>query len=182
VKILTLDPGGGTGYAVWSGSLEKPWNPDDVVMGVIEGRDHHLKLEEFLTAELTILDTDSPDNTLYIDGAQALPVKSKRVAVSDSRLIYEGFDHTDNRSAELVSLEYIGVAKLFAQRYGIKHFRASRSSKDVAYLKGRNLKDFGLWPDSKDAKDAARHLVWHMVFVLNFHDMLYYRERSRSGI
>jgi hypothetical protein len=167
VKIMVLDPGGGTGYALWNGSLDEPWNPDDVVMGAINDKEHHYKLEQLLLAELTNL---------------APRVGLPRIAVPDARLVYEGFDHTDNRAAELISLEYIGVAKAVAQKYGITIFRASRAGKDLAYLKGKALKDFGLWPQSKDAKDAARHLIWHLLFVLNFQDLLFYRERTRSGI
>jgi hypothetical protein len=167
MKIISLDPGGGTGYAMWSGHLDRDWDPDDVVMGCLSEKDHHLSLQLLLQAEMTILSS-----------RPGLP----RIAVPGAQVVCEGFDHTDNRAADLISLEYIGVTKAFCQQWLIPYVRSSRANKDVNYLKGAALKDFGLWHESKDARDAARHLVWHLVFKLNYSIPLYYRQLRRSGL
>jgi hypothetical protein len=168
---MALDPGGGTGWAVWSGDRDKAWDPDSVEMGVLSEEDHHHHLDCLLRDKLTCM--VPPPITVHIEGIHASPYI--RAARRDAHLVVERFDHTDNRAADLISNEYIGVAKGFAQKFNVPLKLVSRSNKDVTYLKGKNLKDFGLWHESKDARDAARHLVWYLIFEMRYQSSLYYR-------
>lgn len=172
MRVMSLDPGGGTGWAVWSGELSREWNPDDVEMGSLDTPDHHHHLDCLLRDKLTYM--VDPPIMLHIDN---VPVTGTMVRAGrkDAQLVVERFDHTDNRAADLISNEYIGVAKAFSQKYGVAYYTVSRSNKDTAYLKGKELKGFGLWHESKDARDAARHLVHHLIFTCGYQSPLYYR-------
>lgn len=184
MKIMAFDPGGGTGYAMWLGDPSQGYDPEDVVMGCLSDKDHHYQLECLLKAELTINVPDlSMTNRIWFDppNQHLNRIRTKRVA-RDVRVVYEGFDNTGNIAAELISMEYIGVIKAFCQKYKIEHVRTNRANKDIRYLKGVNLRDFGVWPESKDAKDAARHLLWYMIHVVGYDDLLFYRQRRIAGM
>jgi rhodanese-related sulfurtransferase len=87
VRVVALDPGGTTGWSRWSDNGGISW-------GQIGPRAHHLDLEKFL------------HQSLYVDDY----VGNKLVVVCES------FQNRANAAAELVSLEYIGVVRLFSQK------------------------------------------------------------------
>lgn len=149
MKVVGIDPGGATGYAIFELPSET-WT-----IGAITGEDHHLKLWHFLEVELLY----------FVDVARKAPYM-------DARVVCESFNNDANPAAVLVSLQYIGVVKLFCQTYDIPLFMSNRSNKDVNYLKGNQLKRFSVWSTSKDARDAARHLIHYMIHHVGYEPLL----------
>jgi hypothetical protein len=94
-------------------------------------------------------------------------------------LIYESFefrnlDRRERDNINLISREYIGVIKLFAEARMLgrpdqrlirqKAADAKGFIPDKGAMANKKLKDAGLWyPNSKHAMDATRHLLYYLV-------------------
>lgn len=143
MRIIALDPGGETGVLIWYSSTGK--SHVEQLAG-----EHHLIL-------LQLLEQQFREVVLY-EGK-----KGKLV------IICERFDNR-NRFAELISCEYIGVVKAFAQQYPdqveVYWQSASQIKPPKGWASNDKLKCLELLPtaptrkDRKDYVDATRHFVY----------------------
>lgn len=151
--ILALDPGGVTGCA----SAEwKPSGPDDTLTSAdqikfcqwqVDDQPHHVQLWATLDANpYTEIVWETFDFRQHIR-------KDKET----------GQVYTDQTGLNLMSREYIGVIELFVALKGTPHFSIN-SSPAKHLITNEKIEQLGLWlPGMKDAMDATRHLLRHMV-------------------
>jgi hypothetical protein len=145
LKAVAIDPGGTTGWAVFNIDYDKEtssplWKPRVAYhfedAGQLTRGQHHDELYTFLALE-------RPDY-----------------------LIYERFEKRNNDFALLISCEYIGVCKAFAQRCKIPIFAQGASdvfnfcSDDKMEYLDLFLRPLSRW---KDANAARRHLLYWLV-------------------
>lgn len=159
--IVGLDPGGTTGWAVCKVS-EEPKSMDDkgklkvettheFTAGQVGPEDHHLALWNFLADRLY------ETNDLHL--------------VVENFLFRQGDAH--RTGTVLVSLEYIGVAQLFADTYPdkVKMTRQTPASAK-SFVTDSKIKRLDLWiPGKPHAMDALRHVIFYQVNRL--HDYTY---------
>jgi hypothetical protein len=140
MKVIALDPGGTTGWAVFrDGHFYRA--------GELEGQ-HHRQLHQLLYKETVGSDDEAP----YY-------------------LIFERFDHRNNEFAKLISVEYIGVIKLFLQQYPHVHGVPQGSSiKTFADEKKLSATKWYIEYKKPHARDAARHLLYWLVEGTHMHD------------
>jgi hypothetical protein len=172
-RILALDPGGTTGWASYTANripaVDGPEEYYDETFdcGQIGPEEHHGTLHHLLGAQQTL--------------EFVLVVESFEFRNMDVR-------HRDN--INLMSREYIGVAKLFAEQRMIGPMVAPSVSVHQRFVlqtaglakgfipdKGpqanKKIKDAGLWyPNQKHAMDAMRHLLWYLVNRDNRYDLV----------
>ena len=147
-RIVALDPGGTTGWAYVDirddGTLE-------FHHGMLESQNHHNELRDLLYGLLYNLE-------------------GHRV-VEYYNIVCESFEYRNasRPGLELVSVEYIGVMKLFCQEFNIPYHMQSASQgkirdKPTAFVKPDNLKKLGLWsPNMIHAMDAYGHLLYFLI-------------------
>lgn len=149
--IVSLDPGGTTGIASYyllgegrSGSSGGSFDYCETFNGKELGPEPHFKqLWSYLT-------NMSPDI-----------------------LLCENFDIQDNPAVSMISLQYIGVAKLYHQLTGKALFMRPRPNKDIAWLSNDSLKRMGLYTEGMPHRnDATRHLVHFVVNELKRKEIL----------
>lgn len=134
MRIVSLDPGGETGYVVWDRKV--------VFYGQLIGA-HHQELWRLLSEQ--------------------------GHGTGDLLVICERFDHRNAEFAKLVSVEYIGIVRLYQQTIqaagGAGHVVWQGSSvkkwADNAKLQKMELLLRPIKP-MKDANDAMRHLVHYI--------------------
>jgi hypothetical protein len=93
-------------------------------------------------------------------------------------VVLEGFDNRANPAAQLISLEYMGIVKLYCVMYDIPLIEQGPSMKE--WTTDEKLYALDLWfKGLKHSRDAARHLVRylavkekHMGILLAFKDKL----------
>jgi hypothetical protein len=150
-KIVSLDPGGTTGYAVYhrDGTEQERFNRygGTWTWGHLGPDDHHEDLFALLCLNYT----------------------------KDMIVVCESFEFRQNRQRDninLMSREYIGVAKLFGQREDTPVvFQSAAQGK--GFVSDEKLKVMGLYiPGKKHAMDAMRHLVFYMVNKQRRHDLI----------
>jgi hypothetical protein len=163
LTITALDPGGTTGVALYVADVihntdgvpeyyNEKWNTAQ-----IGPEPHHKKLYQLL----------------------------ERWHVANTIVICENFQyrqHPEAPSVELVSVEYIGVAKLFAQvretpilvmQETGKVIPPKDKNKPGGFWTDDKLKRVGRWSAGrKHANDAMRHLLHYMVFEMKRNDLL----------
>jgi hypothetical protein len=150
-RIVALDPGGTTGWAMWQDTPMKFDPPlDHFTCGQIGPQEHH----EDLYAHLEFLQTSE-----FILICETFEFRQQDVEI--------------RMGINLMSREYIGVAKLFAaQRMSSPVVLQSPGlAKSFIPDKKKNgmeanakLKAMGLYvPGSPHAMDAMRHLIYYMV-------------------
>ena len=159
IHLLALDPGGTTGWATFEGEYKRIGNlgqPESTWLPVFIGNpvwtcgqfgpeDHHTELYKFAYYELC--------------------------EDEGSVLISESFEYRNNSPTglELISKEYIGIAKLVAKSLRIPYVEQSASQgkvrdKNTAFVKPSNLKKLGFWqPSNPHAMDALGHLIYYLV-------------------
>ena len=141
-RIVALDPGGTTGWSTIT------INDDDVLSfnhGMLQRQQHHQQLYKLL--------------------------EDLQVGVNDYEIVCESFEYRNasRPGLELVSVEYIGVMKLFCQERNIQFHMQSASQgkvrdKPTAFVKSENLKRLGLWsPSQVHAMDAYGHLLYYLI-------------------
>ena len=126
MKILAIDPGGTTGFALYSVGV--------VTADQLGPDEHHWRLERRL------------DN------------------LRPSVLIYERFEHRNAPFAKLISNEYIGVIKCWAQKNPEVKLVAQGSSQAKHWATDNKLAALGLLlkplTKNRNANDATRHFVY----------------------
>lgn len=143
-RIVALDPGGTTGWAMWQdqagGKTATMW--DHFFCGQIGPEEHHEELYELL----------------------------ERFQTHDFTVISETFDfrqHDNFRTGvNLISREYIGVAKLFAlqRMHNSPPVVLQTPASAKTFVTDEKLKVMGLWvPGKQHARDALRHLIYYLV-------------------
>jgi len=161
IRILGLDPGGTTGWALFS--AEERYEHDD--KAVVYDK------PKFTCGELGAGDKHEHHNELY---------ELMELQQSDNYIIVcESFEYRNTARAglELISKEYIGVVKLFAQQrmLGLSSqrlvFQTASMGKitQKSFVKKRNLQKLGLWysTDGNHAMDGYGHLLFWMIHYGN---------------
>lgn len=136
-RVVALDPGGTTGWATYTSYPEATEEKQKFACGQIGPYQHHKDLYDFLGMQQT-------DNTIIVS---------------------ESFEYRNERrpGLVLVSKEYIGVTKLFAEERGVPYFEQT-ASKAKGFVKDSNLQKLGLWSSGfQHAMDAMRHLLYYMI-------------------
>jgi hypothetical protein len=158
-RVMALDPGGTTGWATYTAER----------MPAVDGPEEYLK-EEWACGQLG---PDEHHGALFdLLGLQQ---------TAEFHVVCESFEfrNTDRRhrdSLNLMSREYIGVAKLFYhQRMAPADFQQLRFQTagkakgfipDSGPMANKKIKDAGLWyPNQKHAMDAMRHLLYYLTNV-----------------
>jgi hypothetical protein len=152
-RIIGLDPGGTTGWAVLTITEPNPLSPDysltnpqfksEWVMGQLGPHEHHTQL-------YNLLETQHVQNTFVVS---------------------ESFEYrNDSRPGlVLISSEYIGVTKLFCRERQVPLWLQTASEGKVrntpsAFVKPANLKALGLYQSSlRHANDAIGHILYWMI-------------------
>jgi hypothetical protein len=144
MKIVSLDPGGTTGWAMLNiDPLDMPANPnllflrDHVKQGQVgSNSEHHMLLWNFL------------------------------IAMGPDVIVGEPFKSYGNEFAKAISREYIGIVKLYEALYNVKVVWQGSDKKEWAT--NEKLRKLLLlciplvkW---RHANDAIRHLVYYVVF------------------
>jgi hypothetical protein len=145
LKIMSIDPGGTTGWAtfviplsptgnlIWNGPLRRMLSD----AGQLSKTDHHDNLREVLSRQ-------RPD-----------------------LIILERFEKRNNDFSLLISCEYIGVVKLYGQQYRcpVVMQGASQALVWCDDVKMKVLEALVLpYTPNKDANAARKHLVYFLVF------------------
>lgn len=142
-RILALDPGGTTGWAMWQ---EGGWDeqreevvPELYTEGQIGPSQHHYLLWQYL--------------------------KSVRAGFNLT-VVCESFEfrqQAQRNNLNLMSKEYIGIVKLFGEIERINVvFQTAAMAKP--FITDAKLKVMGRWvPGKKHSNDAYRHLLYYMI-------------------
>lgn len=161
-RLLALDPGGTTG---WASCNYNPHPYDEELSlsdfqfdcGQIGPEEHHYELYNFLIRKCGV----------------------------DAHLICESFEFRQHLNpdkakmkVELISKEYIGLAKLFAASLNVQiHFQTASAAKQFIPDKGPQanvkIKQLDLYKPITThvhAMDAMRHLLRHMVITMRIRE------------
>ena len=149
MRMLWLDPGGTTGWALYQGGpfalMDHPER--GIKLGQIGPHEHHLELKVHIETEIS----------------------------RDFLLGYESFQYRqdqDRTTVSLVSCEYIGVVKLIKDERPDLAIASQTPGEGVGGFFGKKqggdekIKKLGLWwPGHKHAMDALRHMLYYEVFT-----------------
>ena len=149
MRIVALDPGGETGYAILHWTVKHGGSLG--TYGHLGPENHHHKLR-----------------TLLEQNARVMPLGE--TAQRDMIVVCERFDPRENNFAKLVSCEYIGVAREWCQYRSVtlvlqgSSIKPGVKDRGTAWATDRKLEALGLLltPASKwkHANDALRHLAY----------------------
>ena len=150
-RIISLDPGGVTGWATFTADRILPVAPGEKVRyeneqwqwGSFTTPEHHLEL------------------SLWLQDQQ----------VETTHIVCESFEYRNESKPglELVSREYIGVVKLFCQTWQVLlHLQTASMGKikEHSFTKKVHLQRLGFWvpgKEHKDEMDALGHMLWYMI-------------------
>lgn len=150
-RIVALDPGGTTGWAMWEEgplTLQSHSTSDRFNCGQIGPDEHHKQLWDFLGTMQT----------------------------HDFTIVCESFEFRQGKqrhNINLMSKEYIGVAKLFAAERMDTPVVFQTAALGKGFVSDAKLKAMGLYhPGHKHAMDAIRHLVYYMVIKEHRRDLI----------
>lgn len=148
-RVIALDPGGATGWATYSSVLmpDGKHYDEEFTCGTLDHEDHHLDLY----------------------GLLGLQHVQNYIVVTESFEFRQ--NDGDRTGIELISREYIGVAKLFGQERKVKVVKQTASTAkkfmpDKGPMANKHLRVMGLWVpgrENRHAMDAYRHLVYYLV-------------------
>jgi hypothetical protein len=143
VRIIALDPGGTTGWAVWQAlyipGLES-WSVNKTqsyTCGHITGPNHGAELRNFL-------------------GTQR---------VFSTTVVCERYqDRHNEKHDDPIAREYIGIARTWCIENDVE-FVEQNAGAAKPFVKDVNLRRLGVWQGKqwKHAMDAYRHLFWFMI-------------------
>lgn len=144
MKVIALDPGGTTGWCTYEN--QEIVNPDGEtevyderwVHGHLGPEEHHGQLYDFLGMQ------HSQQETYVVCESFEFRQKARTGLV-------------------LVSLEYIGVTKLFVRERRLQ-LKMQTAAMGKGFVTDEKLRKMGLYqPGWKHANDATRHLVYYLV-------------------
>lgn len=146
-RVIALDPGGTTGWAVWSTPDIIGKNSPEFLVGEIGPEEHHNALFQHL----------------------------EELHTHNTVVVCESFEFRQNRQRDninLMSREYIGIVKLFGQQRRCPVvFQTAGLAK--TFVTDPKLKAMGLWwTGQRHARDATRHLVYFMVNAMRRTDLV----------
>jgi hypothetical protein len=144
MKIIAIDPGGVTGWASFTIPMSQgqPIWSDKIKnhfsnAGQITNPDHHDELDEHLHKT-------KPD-----------------------MIVCERFEHRTNDFSLLISCEYIGVVKRYAQQYEVPLFMQG-ANQALVFCDNAKMQMLDIlikpYQPNKDANAAKKHLVWFLIF------------------
>lgn len=148
-RIIALDPGGTTGWAMWTNTELTEPGPDQFVCGQIAGDDHHQQLYNLLGN-----------------------FQTSHFTVVTERFDYRAFSRA---GLNLMSREYIGVSSLFYQERMMQlgdtqHYIKQTAGQAKPFVGDERIKALGLNKPGlskagyfKHAADAYRHLIYYIV-------------------
>jgi hypothetical protein len=87
-------------------------------------------------------------------------------------LICESFQHTQLKSTELISVEYIGIAKLWAARDISRHLHMYTSAQGKGFWTDDKLVLIAAWSPNRHIRDATRHLLHYITFEVGDHHFI----------
>lgn len=148
--ILAFDPGGTTGWA--SFQCDQIWNPLEEKFEYVDRKwtcghlhyknmDHHRTLYNFMG----------------------------QMHVEKFQMVTESFEYRNKPrpGLELISREYIGIMRLYAQQRGVALTQQTSSQGKItpnSFVKKANLEKLGLWSSGwTHAMDAYGHLLYYMI-------------------
>ncbi len=150
-RIISLDPGGETGWATFTGDRILPITPGEKVQyeneqwqcGTFTNPEHHLELYLWLQEQ----------------------------QVETTHIVCESFEYrnVNKPGLELTSREHIGVTKLFCQQWQVMLYLQTASMgkiTDRSFTKKIHLQRLGFWQAGEEHKhemDAYGHLLWYMI-------------------
>lgn len=148
-KIIALDPGGTTGWAMLIPTASTP----TILVGQIGPHEHHKDLWKFLTKE-------EPDV-----------------------IVNEAFVYQKRDRVNLMSREYIGVAKLYHQLTGTP-FLQWTASEGKFFWTDKKLEQLGLLSRPLDKfahqNDATRHLLYYVTHKRKDHTFIMKLKRRQN--
>lgn len=148
LSILTLDPGGTTGWLFAIGT--QPFTT-----GEIGPEEHHVELAKFL---------QYTNNVAKYNGTEFV-------------VICEPFEYRksdeEREKIEYISAEYVGVTKYYCRFNNVTYIE-QQASTVKQFFTDEVLKDLGVWvPGSRHRRDAIRHYFYYRTFTLNDKTLLY---------
>jgi hypothetical protein len=150
-RIIGLDPGGTTGVVIWTEggwTTEPTSGPPEWFIIHLGPEEHHEELYAML----------------------------EREHVSDTTVVCESFEFRQGKQRagiNLMSREYIGVAKLFAQQRSDVTFVLQTAATAKAFIDDKKLRVMGLYyPGHRHAMDAMRHVLTYRIQKLRHHDLI----------
>jgi hypothetical protein len=154
-RVLGLDPGGTTGWALYDAELLP--SPDD------DGQD------ELVEQRLTVGHFGPHEHHLELYEAM------EHWQIHDFTIVCESFEFRQGKqrhNINLMSKEYIGLVKMFNQDRGAPAvFQTAGQAKP--FVTDAKLKAMGWYhPGWKHANDATRHLVYYLVNKKRRHDLI----------
>lgn len=145
-RLIALDPGGTTGWATFTAlkmpvvggsSDEFEYHSVEWKCGQVGPYEHHQELYAMLCS----------------------------FQVQETHVICESFEYRNKTrpGLELITREYIGVAKLFCAERNVQlHMQSASMGK--GFVRDTNIKRLGLWSVGwKHAMDSYRHLLYYMI-------------------
>jgi hypothetical protein len=159
MRIVSFDPGGTTGWAMFD---NEGHSVARFTSGQLGPQMHHQDLWDLLR-ELH-----------HVNGAPG-------TWCEDFRIVSESFEFRNNNkdrerdNIELISREYIGVIRLYGAMHNLKHLAFQTAAqgkirerqyknKSGSFVQPRHLKNLGLWMDGTGhAMDAYGHLLYHVI-------------------
>jgi hypothetical protein len=145
MRLISFDPGGTTGVAIYDDEFEEEgsaWSRFE-----LGPQEHHADLWATLTLETEIV---------Y------------------ETFDYQRRDIEFGVSLELISREYIGIIKLHQQMsedQTVKLYPQKPAQR--MFWTDEKLKQLGLWVSSEHERDATRHLLYYISFTLGDQRFLY---------
>lgn len=160
MRILALDPGGTTGWAYVD---IIPFVQNYIEVNGVEEIKSKLPVLEDLKFHYGQFNEKNHHDDLY----RLL----HKLYEPHYTVVSESFEYRNasRPGLELISVEYIGVAKLFCERQKVPLILQTASmgkvrDKDTAFIKPSNLKKLGLWSSGQGhAMDALGHLLYYMI-------------------
>lgn len=154
-RIIALDPGGTTGWAMWqdtpfgnAAQFDGLWS--NITCGQLGPEPHHLALYELHEHMCT-----------------------EHYTIVDESFQFRQMDN-DRTGTNLISREYIGISRLFAaQRPREVQYLQQSPAQAKGFVSDEKLQIMGLWvPGQRHARDALRHLVFFLVNRRHMHNLI----------
>lgn len=161
-RVIALDPGGSTGWGTYTatrmeaGKGKYEYYDEKWACGTLGPDEHHKDLYELLEMQ----------------------------RVQNYTVVSESFEFRQNdgdrTGIELISREYIGVAKVYCAIEDIRFVKqtaamAKKFIPDKGPMANKHLRVMGLWVpgrENRHAMDAYRHLVYYLVNKERRYDLI----------